>query len=683
MPDKPYMLKEEIKRLQGPILVLGAGGFVGANVFRAILSVRNDCYGVTHQQYVPWRLIDLPAENLLYADLTASKSLERIYERFAFRTIFDFAAYGAYARQDDVHLIYETNILGMASLLDIAMAKGFAAYVHAGSSSEYGTNSASPGEADPLMPNSHYAVSKVAASYLVHYLGSVKKLPVINLRYYSLYGPYEEPDRLVPTLVSNGLRKTFPVLVDPEISRDFVYIDDAVEAAILAATKGVVHSPGASLNIATGKKTTIRDLAGIMQTLCDIPEKPKWGTMPNRTWDLKNWFGNPLLAKKVLGWKPRTSLSEGLRRTIEWQRVRVALPATLHPLLNRTIRLSAVIACYRDGQAIPYMYRRLVEVFRSINVDYEIIFVNDASPDDSDDVLTSITAQDNHVIAIEHSRNFGSQSAFLSGMQVSTGDAVILFDGDLQDPPELVPKFFEQWRKGYDVVFGRRVKRETNSLMQFFYKAFYKFFREVSYVPIPLDAGDFSLMDRKVVDQLLALPETDQFLRGLRAWVGFKQTGSGLRASGTDVRTDDEQSSEERLVGKEGDFLIQLCSSGAHELSWDESDGHFLPGGDRAGHREVAVSGYSSRDHDDYRPDTLFRGGPDPGDLRPRGISHEDFRRDKEEAEVHPESDPPRRKAFYHSGGDGTLPPESGKIICVGLLPGRIHPLVAQRGGHP
>jgi len=140
-------------------------------------------------------------------------------------------------------------------------------------------------------------------------------------------------------------------------------------------------------------------------------------------------------------------------------------------------------------------------------------------------VLSTLTSQDNHVIAIEHSRNFGSQSAFLSGMQVSTGDAVILFDGDLQDPPELVPKFFEQWRKGFDVVFGRRVKRETNSAMQFLYKAFYKLFREVSYVPIPLDAGDFSLMDRKVVDQLLALPETDQFLRGLRAWVGFKQTG--------------------------------------------------------------------------------------------------------------------------------------------------------------
>jgi dolichol-phosphate mannosyltransferase len=110
-------------------------------------------------------------------------------------------------------------------------------------------------------------------------------------------------------------------------------------------------------------------------------------------------------------------------------------------------------------------------------------------------------------------------------MEVSTGDAVILLDGDLQDPPELIPQFFEQWKQGFEVVYGRRVTRDASLLMRVCYKAFYRLFRVLSYVPIPLDAGDFSLMDKKVVRELLALPETDQFLRGLRAWVGFKQTG--------------------------------------------------------------------------------------------------------------------------------------------------------------
>ena len=171
------------------------------------------------------------------------------------------------------------------------------------------------------------------------------------------------------------------------------------------------------------------------------------------------------------------------------------------------------------------MYERLSAVFSAMAVDYEIIFVNDGSPDDSAVVLNELTAKDHRVTAIEHSRNFGSQNAFVSGMQLATGDAVILLEGDLQDPPEVIPALYEKWREGNDVVYGRRGKRETSRLRSLLYKAFYRVFRALSYVPMPLDAGDFSLMDRKVVNELLAFPETDQFLRGLRSWVGFKQAG--------------------------------------------------------------------------------------------------------------------------------------------------------------
>jgi polyisoprenyl-phosphate glycosyltransferase len=187
--------------------------------------------------------------------------------------------------------------------------------------------------------------------------------------------------------------------------------------------------------------------------------------------------------------------------------------------------LSAVIACYKDARAIPVMYERLTAVFGSLGVRYEIIFVNDGSPDDSDSVLSALTAKDDHVLAIEHSRNFGSQNAFISGMQLAAGDAVILLDGDLQDPPELIAAFYTKWREGSDVVYGRRVQRAGQPWLAFFAMAFYRVFRGISQVPMPLDAGDFALMDRKVVNALLALPETDQFLRGLRAWIGFTQTG--------------------------------------------------------------------------------------------------------------------------------------------------------------
>jgi Glycosyltransferases involved in cell wall biogenesis len=171
------------------------------------------------------------------------------------------------------------------------------------------------------------------------------------------------------------------------------------------------------------------------------------------------------------------------------------------------------------------MHRRLTDTFNKLGVDYEIIFVNDASPDDARRVLAELAAVDRQVVVINHSRNFGSQNAFTSGMSLATGDAVILLDGDLQDPPELIEAFFEKWLEGYDVAYGIRVKREATRFLQIAYKAFYRVFRASSYVPVPLDAGDFSLLDRRVVDALNSLPENNRFLRGLRAWVGFRQTG--------------------------------------------------------------------------------------------------------------------------------------------------------------
>ncbi|HET9129612.1 MAG TPA: glycosyltransferase, partial [Terriglobia bacterium] len=248
--------------------------------------------------------------------------------------------------------------------------------------------------------------------------------------------------------------------------------------------------------------------------------------MPNRKWDLIDWYGDSRRAHELLHWAAETDLKSGLLRTFEWQKT-YSFPLYEKRIVQSKPRhtISAVIACYRDAQAIPIMYERLVNTFKKIDVDYEIIFVNDCSPDNTSDVLQGIVNRDEHVVAIEHSRNFGSQSAFLSGMELSTGDGVVLLDGDLQDPPELIEQFYREWQSGFDVVYGRRVAREGSRLLGLFYKVFYRIFRSVSYVPMPLDAGDFSLMDRKVVNELVRLPETDQFLRGLRAWVGFRQTG--------------------------------------------------------------------------------------------------------------------------------------------------------------
>lgn len=189
------------------------------------------------------------------------------------------------------------------------------------------------------------------------------------------------------------------------------------------------------------------------------------------------------------------------------------------------MKISCIIACYKDEQAIPIMYERIVSTFNKIEAEYEIIFVNDSSPDKSLETILELSAKDSNVIGINHRRNFGSQSAFLSGMKVSTGDAVVLMDGDLQDPPELIEVFYKKWQEGNNVVYGVRNKREVSFITQFLYKSFYRIFNKVASFKVPVDAGDFSLIDRESVDEILNFKEFDIFLRAIRAYIGGKQIG--------------------------------------------------------------------------------------------------------------------------------------------------------------
>ena len=188
--------------------------------------------------------------------------------------------------------------------------------------------------------------------------------------------------------------------------------------------------------------------------------------------------------------------------------------------------LSVIIACYLDGGSVQECYQRLSAILPTITPDYEIIYVNDASPDNAEVLLTELARQDPRVVVINHTRNFGSQNAFLSGMTASRGDGVILMDGDLQDPPHLIPSLVEKWLEGYQIVYGTRVKRKETRFRQISYKLFYHLFQRMAAFEVPLHAGDFGLMDRRVVDVLLhEFPERLAFLRGLRAFTGFRHIG--------------------------------------------------------------------------------------------------------------------------------------------------------------
>jgi polyisoprenyl-phosphate glycosyltransferase len=520
-------LKADIRALRGPILVTGASGFVGANLFKLIAAERADVFAVVLSEK-NWRLADVGDEQVIGCDLNDPAALRNVVDKVGPQTVFDCVAYGAYPFESDPVLIHETNYQSVVTLTTLLAQRPFSAFIHAGSSSEYGQNSAAPAEDSVCEPNSHYAASKLAATTYLRYLGKHRGFPCATLRLYSVYGPLEDTSRLVPTLLREALHGRFPPLVDPRTSRDFVHVDDVCAAFVMAAVQMHPHLYGEIFNIGSGAKTTIADLAELARRVFSVPEEPRFGTMEGRAWDLPDWYADPGKARDVLGWHATIGLEAGLRSTAPWV---AALgdagfaASSKKDADSRKRSISAVIACYKDAQAIPVMYRRLTDTFRKLRIDYEIIFVNDGSPDASAQAILELSAGDPRVIGISHSRNFGSQMAFRSGMELSTKEAVVLLDGDLQDPPELIEQFHAKWREGFDVVYGRRVKREMAWHWGLAYKAFYRLFAAFSYVDIPLDAGDFSLIDRRAVGWLLNCPERDLFVRGLRAYVGFRQAG--------------------------------------------------------------------------------------------------------------------------------------------------------------
>lgn len=521
--------EEKLKSLVGPILVIGASGFVGANLLRRLLAVRSDVVGTVFSGS-PWRLEGLPATNIAYLNLQDSVSTRSLFQRVAPKTIFDCSSFGAYSFEQDHERIHATNYTSFIRMLEELVPLELNAYIHAGSSSEYGLNSAGPIEADAPVPNSHYAVSKVAANAAITYFGKVRDFPIVNLRLYSVYGPYEDSSRLISTLCEHSLRGQLPPFAKPEVTRDFIYIDDVVEAFADAALNMGPALAGESFNIGTGVQTSLAQLASVAQRVFGLDTSPQFTPSAGRPWDTDNWYANPGKAHGLLGWQARVSLAEGLALSQKWWREELRLNqfqklSKKAPRRTSHNSVSAIIACYKDAPAIPIMHERLSAVFGKLGIDYEIIFVNDCSPDDSEAVIQNLSAIDPHVVGITHSRNFGSQAAFRSGMELASKEACVLLDGDLQDPPELIQQFVEQWRAGADVVYGRRVKRDMPYWLEACYRSFYRLFAAMSEVPVPKNAGDFSLIDRKAVHWLLQCEERDAFLRGLRAYVGFTQVG--------------------------------------------------------------------------------------------------------------------------------------------------------------
>ncbi|MCX7747432.1 MAG: glycosyltransferase family 2 protein [Clostridia bacterium] len=194
--------------------------------------------------------------------------------------------------------------------------------------------------------------------------------------------------------------------------------------------------------------------------------------------------------------------------------------------MSEAVRYSIVVPVYNEEEVILESYKRLKTVMDSLKEPYEIVFINDGSRDKTSFIVSEICETDKNIKFIDFSRNFGHQVAITAGMDYTEGEAIVVIDADLQDPPEVIPKMIEKWKEGYDVVYGKRLERKGDTFFKKFTAAiFYRFLRSMTDVDIPVDTGDFRLIDRKVCDALKQVNERNRYIRGIISWLGFKQTG--------------------------------------------------------------------------------------------------------------------------------------------------------------
>lgn len=320
------------------VLLTGGTGFVGANLARRLLRDGHQLHLLVRPGRADWRIAAIRKELTLHeADLRSGEAVSAVVAAARPDWIFHLAVYGAYPAQDDLTRMLETNVLGTANLLQASLARGFDAFVNTGSSSEYGLKGQPPDETSWLEPNSAYAVSKASATLLCRQIAQARRLGIPTLRLYSVFGPYEEPTRLIPTLIGRALAGGLPPLVDRAVARDFVHVDDVVEAYLLAAT-GQHDEFGAVYNVGSGVQTTLETVVEVARRLIGVSADPEWGTMPRRAWDTTLWVADSRRIRSQLGWAPRYSFEDGLARTIEWFRAAPELSEIYADRDNRTGR---------------------------------------------------------------------------------------------------------------------------------------------------------------------------------------------------------------------------------------------------------------------------------------------------------------------------------------------------------
>lgn len=304
------------------VLITGATGFIGANLAHKLVEDGHDVHLLVRKNtsHFPWRIADIYDQVTMQFYMPQDlESIDRIFGIVNPDWVFHLAAHGAYSWQTDKQQILESNYVLTAQLLDAAVRHNVKSFVNTGSSSEYGQKDHAPKEDEALEPPSFYAATKAGATTLCRFTARANDINMPTLRLYSVFGPFEQPNRLMTNMIACGFMGRWPQLVDAECAHDFIFVEDAVRAFLLAAQRKD-GDPGAIFNVGTGIQTSVKEVAAIARDLMQIESAPVFSTMPNRAWDNNIWICDRTKIETELNWRPEFSFEDGFKKMIRWYR---------------------------------------------------------------------------------------------------------------------------------------------------------------------------------------------------------------------------------------------------------------------------------------------------------------------------------------------------------------------------
>ena len=319
--------------------------------------------------------------------------------------------------------------------------------MNVGSSSEYGHRAGPIREADPLAPRTDYAVSKAAATLLCQ-SEALRGRPVTTVRVFSAYGPGEDPRRLVPDVMSSCLRGHHPEVTDGRQPRDFIFIDD-----VLSLLETAAHCPAACgeiLHAAQGAQHTVHEMIEMIVSISGVPVAPCYGALASRVDEPSSWVAQIDRTCELTGWRPKFDLRSGVKKTWSWfVSIRSPMPRNSFRKHTQTMPVSTqlfslVVPVLNEEEVLRTPTPHLAQCCSSIDMPFEVIVVDNGSTDATPALMAGICATRSALEFLRLSRNFGYQNSITAGMLAAQGDAIMVIDADLQDPPELIPQFIRQ-----------------------------------------------------------------------------------------------------------------------------------------------------------------------------------------------------------------------------------------------